>query len=874
MSDTTHPVLREAIIYLAGHCDGAFKRDNEGYSKSDAAYGARLAAELPEREATADEQIVMLEVLETYQHTQLAPAGIVLPTYPELCEYLGVDANGGATPAMRESVLNRLKVDELRRTRGSYAAEQERLKQERAAKTKAEREQLAAAPAATVRSTAAGVEIELTKGKPDFGAILSAVREIPGRRYSPDPVPHWTVPVTQYPALTAALESFNVAWPAETPQPAAPSEAQTSNHGEPRATLFDTKPENLRKGIIRTLTTKTLSFEFPYDPEMVALSRQVPGRRWDGERKINTCPVDSLPHLIRLFPDMAMDEDVARIVEHERQAREQSAAERDDTRRRVMAALAQLDIHSPIPYDNPRVGRSEITLFAHQRQGIPLMIEQAFTERQTGCLNADDMGLGKTLQALIAAKAFQLGVGAHVIVVCRASLREMWQREAAAVGVRAEFCSMASIPPPPDGHFVAIFDEAHNYANWGYFKKDGTTKGVKRTARMVRLAQKAICVLHLTGSPMPNGRPAEATALLLSTRHRLLYQTGLTSHDKRAYEERFCGAHIEKKGRFDVWDVSGAAHMDEWARETHHWMIRRYKKDCLDLPAKTRVMLPIDISKEAQAIFDETIHQRAREYHARVENGHLVREQLTAEAEAAREQINPDFENGEITEKLRDVSLATIDEELAEAVKDTFSPEGQQLVFITHYRTAASLAKVGGACEIIDQILHEGRQVVVFTEYAESAREIAIRYNVTPCDGNARPTKRKNEDASPRQQIVDRFQAGTDRVFVGTIATGGEGLTLHADGRCADVILLDRPWTPGKAEQAEDRVYRIGQTSPVTAHWAQAFDIDTKVDEILLAKQDRIDLMINGKRKTLRGVKNLSARKLALELFDTLIGDN
>jgi hypothetical protein len=64
-----------------------------------------------------------------------------------------------------------------------------------------------------------------------------------------------------------------------------------------------------------------------------------------------------------------------------------------------------------------------------------------------------------------------------------------------------------------------------------------------------------------------------------------------------------------------------------------------------------------------------------------------------------------------------------------------------------------------------------------------------------------------------RAASVARFQAGESQAFVFTAGAGGVGITLT---KAADIILVDRALTPGDVEQAEDRVYRIGQALPVT----------------------------------------------------------
>jgi SNF2 family DNA or RNA helicase len=63
-----------------------------------------------------------------------------------------------------------------------------------------------------------------------------------------------------------------------------------------------------------------------------------------------------------------------------------------------------------------------------------------------------------------------------------------------------------------------------------------------------------------------------------------------------------------------------------------------------------------------------------------------------------------------------------------------------------------------------------------------------------------------------RDATVEAFQRGDLHIFAGTIAAGGEGITLHASSTC---VFLDRHWNPTKNVQAEDRLHRIGQKNAV-----------------------------------------------------------
>ena len=69
--------------------------------------------------------------------------------------------------------------------------------------------------------------------------------------------------------------------------------------------------------------------------------------------------------------------------------------------------------------------------------------------------------------------------------------------------------------------------------------------------------------------------------------------------------------------------------------------------------------------------------------------------------------------------------------------------------------------------------------------------------------------------------------------------------------------------------QAEDRLHRIGQRSAVTAIWLQANGTDRAIDALLEKKQERIELVLAGKRKTMRGTGSTQeiARELAEAMF-------
>jgi SNF2 family DNA or RNA helicase len=109
--------------------------------------------------------------------------------------------------------------------------------------------------------------------------------------------------------------------------------------------------------------------------------------------------------------------------------------------------------------------------------------------------------------------------------------------------------------------------------------------------------------------------------------------------------------------------------------------------------------------------------------------------------------------------------------------------------------------------ELIDGNPNES--IVVFSQ-SRSMVDLCVRrlrargITVVPYTGTV--------SAAYRTMALKQFQAGNVQVFAGTIAAGGEGITLH---KSSTVAFLDRSWNPTKNVQAEDRLHRIGQEHPV-----------------------------------------------------------
>lgn len=562
---------------------------------------------------------------------------------------------------------------------------------------------------------------------------------------------------------------------------------------------------------------------FPYDPakvEQVKAIRAKFGGSWDSFSKVWKLNATATMALLEAFPTFAQTQTLKDHLAALEAAARAAQEEQDLAKAQQQSFISGLhqavgDLEAPLPG-----GR---ILFAHQRTGIEHLLDATLSRH--GDIVADDMGLGKTTTALVVAKAY----GVRVLVIAPITLKDNWLREAAEVGVQIEVHSWAKIPEPPSStDFVLLADEAHKAQTWGTYRYDQKAgkvvlKGTRRTADFLRLAASEHCLAcyPITGTPLKNGRPANLFPLLVSIGHPL-------GQNKRAYEARYCGAHATA---YSMWDITGATNLDELHQATKDAILRRTKAQCLDLPQKMRRFIPVELSSQAEARYNQKLITLSAEHEARV-------------AAKIAELVEAGLDVYQAEEKAR---------------------QGETLVTLGQYRMAGAVAKAEPALDMVRELVEQGQQVVCFTEFVEAAHLVA---DTLATEGTQAEVLSGAVAQKERDPMVQRFQAGATQVLVCTGQAGGVGITLTA---AQTVILLDRPWTPGDAIQSEDRCHRIGQTGTVSCYWLQYGTIDEKVDDILTAKAARIDLVLKGARKTLRGVS--SPHAIAADLLGEALAE-
>ena len=118
-----------------------------------------------------------------------------------------------------------------------------------------------------------------------------------------------------------------------------------------------------------------------------------------------------------------------------------------------------------------------------------------------------------------------------------------------------------------------------------------------------------------------------------------------------------------------------------------------------------------------------------------------------------------------------------------------------------------SSAKLNTCLELLDNLMDEGRSVLVFSQFTsmlDLIEDALIKrgYPHLILTGKTRD----------RENLIQRFQAGEAPIFLISLRAGGVGLNLtQAD----TVIHYDPWWNPAVEDQATDRTHRIGQDKPV-----------------------------------------------------------
>ncbi len=414
-------------------------------------------------------------------------------------------------------------------------------------------------------------------------------------------------------------------------------------------------------------------------------------------------------------------------------------------------------------FNQGKISFSKITLI--KKLGVTDVYDLVCADphRNFSCNNIIVHNCGKTPQAIVAAYGYNKW---PVIIICPASLRFNWKREWLEwiPDIReSDICVLTKKKQPIGGKIIitsyeiasALVIELCSLApacvildEAQYIKN---TKA-KRTNALVPLCRHAKNCFLLTGTPVLN-RPIELFAQLVALGVMVL-------EDWYKYARRYC-AMKAKKGRFG-WDDSGASNLTELNYKLKKLcMIRRLKADVLpELPPKERVRL---IVEPVVVPSDESV----------------VAEVTMAFNKCRRNRA----------------------ETIAFLKKNYQKLSG----FLFKEYALMGMHKAPIAAEWLLETAASEKPIVVFAHHKNTLNVIcaalsAAKIKWIRIDGKT--------PAAERLPLVDKFQRGEVSVAVLSITAASTGLTLTA---AQDMLVVELPFGPGLAGQAEDRIHRIGQ---------------------------------------------------------------
>lgn len=462
-------------------------------------------------------------------------------------------------------------------------------------------------------------------------------------------------------------------------------------------------------------------------------------------------------------------------------------------------------------------------LYNHQKDGIKFLLSR------NGCILADDMGLGKSIQSIIAA----LESGAKkILVVAPSSAKINWEREINVFcddttiidgkkwkeakftiinfDILKNFHTLVKPKTKKKGeepieevihrHLVnagfdlAIVDEAHKV------KDNDSIRG----KIMVELSANIPKVWLLTGTPVAN-RPMDFFNLLTIIKSPL-------AKNWKYYATRYCDGKrffktLKNGQKRQIWLTDGASNLDELANKTKNSIIRRLKKDVLDMPDKVISPMYHELSDSELKAYDS-----------------LWDDYLIKRSELGKK-------NGNLQKDL------------------------VELILLRQFIAATAIPYT---IEMVENALDMGRKVIIFTSFTEELQILQQHFGKIAVSHNGPMTTRA------KQRSVDEFQTNPKiKVFIGNINSAGVAITLT---EATVVIFNSFSWVPGDNEQAEDRAFRIGQKNDVNVYYQLFLDtISTRMWDMLQNKKEVIATIMGDKKMSEEELTILMTEKMMEE---------
>jgi SNF2 family DNA or RNA helicase len=323
--------------------------------------------------------------------------------------------------------------------------------------------------------------------------------------------------------------------------------------------------------------------------------------------------------------------------------------------------------------------------------------------------------------------------------------------------------------------------ETHNYIVEGgivvHNCKDSTSLQGKAL-----LSLNAESIVALTGTPLMNNAIDLYTPLkFIGQEHHSLFQ----------FKGHYCIL-----GGFGNHQIVGYKNLPELQATLDKCMLRRLKKDVLDLPDKIYVNDYVEMSPSQIKVYTSIL------------------EDLRQNIDKVKLSPNP------LTMLIRLRQCTGNPELLSTTVKG--SPKYERML------------------DIVEEVVKEDKKAIVFSNWTDVLNPA---YEALQANGY-KPALYTGQNKDERESEKQRFKTDSScKVICGTIGAMGTGLTLT---EATTVIFLDEPWNRAIKDQAEDRAHRIGTTESLNVITIMCKNtIDEKINKLVYRKGKMSDIIVD-----------------------------
>jgi len=532
---------------------------------------------------------------------------------------------------------------------------------------------------------------------------------------------------------------------------------------------------------------------FPYDPDLVSLIKQIPGREWDKARRVWILPLtpENIAFLRGRVPrgvEVRMAPDLEREVAAREGALASAAAVKD-------AGDSEIDFDY---FTQP---------YAHQRAGLDFLAKLG-----SGAL-LWEMGLGKTKTAIDYAEWLHRGgwVKLHaghftgtftdparfrVLVICPNTVKRNWGQEIEKHAGHTRFVI-------PEG---TLKKRALAFGTATYTIINCELLSYPETARALMAREwDFVIVDESTRFKGPTSARTKALHKIPAKARVILTGTPITGKPEDAWAQM----HFVDPGMLGSWwgFVDRYLRKNPWTRA-----IEGIRPEMAgDLAARIA-------SRSYRIRKDEVLDLPPKVYEDRlVEMGPDQKRHYEAMKNDLRMVVG-----GEVVEAWNILT------QLLRLTQITAGLVGAG----DRYQWLDPSAKLAELDDLLDDLA--GEQVVIFGIYQKELEALAARYKSDAIIYGPTPEKQ-------RAVFIDQFQRGERRLLFVQSHTGGIGINLTA---AKYAVYYSRGWSLEDWLQSQDRLHRIGQTGTVTIVTLTAKNtIDERIAKVLGQKQNIADAL-------------------------------